>query len=378
MLYRMTPKVVVAHPFAAAILAFTFYEISSLNHLAIWLSSMALCIALRFAIYVEYQRKRDTMTYAQQIRWKHIWMVFSIINASIYTVALFYFVPLENPMFVMVSGLFTVALVAIGVITYAFSLSAVLSFAIPMLMPNAIYLLMYAGKPGVIAGSVICMFSFAMFGITKTISAAFKSSIRLNHEYSAEIEERKKIEFQLQEISRRDGLTGLFNRRYFDEILSQEIGRAYRNHSPLSLLMIDIDHFKEYNDFYGHVAGDNCLVDIAHLISSSLNRKGDLIARYGGEEFVCILPNIDSKGAFAYAEKLQMFIQEKRIEHFASKLTYLKSVTVSIGVTTLPMLSRLTATDLVQRADNALYQAKKQGRNRVKYYEDIDFDQDRV
>lgn len=165
---------------------------------------------------------------------------------------------------------------------------------------------------------------------------------------------------ELQKVADADGLTGLANRRCFDITLENEIRRSARSNLPLSLLMIDADHFKNYNDTLGHLAGDNCLRQIATAIANCATRPGDLVARYGGEEFAVILPDTTQEGAAAMAERIRNAIREMGLSHPNSISGY---VTVSMGFATTPG-GALEAEQLIQRADSALYLAKKNGRDR--------------
>jgi diguanylate cyclase (GGDEF)-like protein len=176
-----------------------------------------------------------------------------------------------------------------------------------------------------------------------------------------QLEEANKV---LQCLSCLDGLTGISNRRSFDESLEQEWRRSVRNQLPLSLVLIDIDFFKAYNDTYGHQMGDECLKRVANVLSNTVNRPGDLIARYGGEEFVVVLPDTDEEGAIVIGEKLRAWVEGLGIEHTKSLVS--KYVTISLGIaTTIPRQDSSPAV-LIAAADQALYQAKQGGRNRVK------------
>lgn len=170
---------------------------------------------------------------------------------------------------------------------------------------------------------------------------------------------------ELKSKNRIDSLTGLANRGYFDGTLSSEIRRAIRQSQPLSLMMIDIDHFKLYNDHYGHQQGDECLKQVADTMKSCFMRSGELAARYGGEEFAVILPVTDCDQAIKSAEKLNKAIYDLNLEHAGSKTCV--RVTVSVGVTTLLVRSSdmVTEREIIESADRALYQAKEQGRNRA-------------
>lgn len=171
------------------------------------------------------------------------------------------------------------------------------------------------------------------------------------------------IELKLTTITHTDALTQIPNRRKFDEQLQIEWRNAIRTKQPLSLLLIDIDFFKKYNDHYGHQMGDSCLTSVAQSIYSTISREVDLVARYGGEEFAAILPATNAEGAQHIAEQTLANIHQLNIQHEASQVCH--HVTVSIGIAcTNPQLNQ-SEKSLVQDADVALYQAKKQGRSKV-------------
>jgi diguanylate cyclase (GGDEF)-like protein len=176
--------------------------------------------------------------------------------------------------------------------------------------------------------------------------------------------ELKRYRDSLKTLSTIDGLTGIPNRRLFDETLTREWRRARRSQTPLSLLMMDIDCFKAYNDHYGHVAGDDCLRRIAQGLSNSAQRPDDLVARYGGEEFVALLPETNLEGAVCLSEKVQRNINLLNIEHLWSKAG--DRVTLSIGVATIIPTDRESPLDLIKSADELLYEAKQNGRAQAK------------
>ncbi len=173
----------------------------------------------------------------------------------------------------------------------------------------------------------------------------------------------KDYEARLRQLAGLDALTGLANRRSFDDVMRRECRRAARSGEPLSTLMIDIDHFKQYNDSLGHAAGDLCLMAIAGAIGDNMKRGGDFAARYGGEEFAVVLPGTDEDGAEKVAETLRGAIEARAIRHPESSAS--PFVTASIGAASLAPTPEETPTDLLRRADRALYRAKQKGRNRV-------------
>ncbi|WP_019123683.1 GGDEF domain-containing protein [Brevibacillus massiliensis] len=168
----------------------------------------------------------------------------------------------------------------------------------------------------------------------------------------------------LQRLTLTDDLTGIYNRRFMDVYLSEEI----RRNRPVSLILIDVDFFKEYNDHLGHLAGDNCLKRVAQKISQLLYRTGDFAARYGGEEFCVVLPDTEMKGALHVAKRIQAGIEELSIPH--PGLAASRHVTVSMGIATFDSNRRCTPKELLVSADKALYQAKREGRNRIACWQD--------
>lgn len=192
-----------------------------------------------------------------------------------------------------------------------------------------------------------------------------------------DITERKLAEQKIQELVQQleierntaqlnsitDSLTGLANRRYFDEALKTEFFRLKRSGSTLSLILLDVDHFKKFNDSYGHLAGDDCLRQIGKTLKSIVGRAPDIVARYGGEEFVVILPETEELGANALAKRIRKAVEALAIAHFASDTA--EYVTVSLGVVTVYPTRLASPEQVVALADEALYCAKNEGRNRV-------------
>ncbi len=168
---------------------------------------------------------------------------------------------------------------------------------------------------------------------------------------------------KLERLAILDGLTGIANRRYFDQVLNNEWQRLAREKKFLSLILCDIDYFKLYNDTYGHPAGDICLKRVTDSLQESTRRPADLVARYGGEEFAVILPDTDNKGALFIANKIRQQLADIKLPHDKSEVS--KYITLSMGIATQIPHRDTNPTTLVNIADNALYQAKQQGRNQV-------------
>jgi diguanylate cyclase (GGDEF)-like protein len=170
----------------------------------------------------------------------------------------------------------------------------------------------------------------------------------------------------LKDLYTTDPLTNLSNRGSFDQQLTLEWQKHIANQKSLSLVMLDVDYFKAFNDTYGHQAGDNCLIRVAETIFSSLHRPGDFVARYGGEEFVVLLPHTDATGAVEVADKIRKAVSNVNIKRGPDE-----HVTISCGVATSMQEPKGTAEDLLRAADLALYAAKKSGRNKVVHFATI-------
>ncbi|MCH8505287.1 MAG: sensor domain-containing diguanylate cyclase [Ectothiorhodospiraceae bacterium] len=185
-----------------------------------------------------------------------------------------------------------------------------------------------------------------------------------------DISERKKTEEklislqkELEELSFKDGLTGVPNRRMFDSVLELEWEKAGRNRQPLSVVLVDIDYFKEYNDCYGHLQGDDCLRRVGQALASAATRSRDFLARFGGEEFVLILPETDAEAAMTVAERCRSVIFKEQIPPVKSSVSQL--LTISLGVGTITPSKTDAPLEFIRQVDQNLYRAKQEGRNRI-------------
>ncbi len=190
------------------------------------------------------------------------------------------------------------------------------------------------------------------------------------HALEARNEELTRLRLALETANQRlrrlvaeDGLTGIANRRHFDRALDRELRRARRDGQPLSLIFLDLDEFKRFNDTYGHARGDEVLRQVAQTLDETFRRGGDLVARYGGEEFAVVLPGVDGRRAGLYAERLRRRIWRLAIAYDESPVT--NRVTISGGVATVVPPAIVSPDDLLSAADKALYRAKCLGRNRI-------------
>jgi diguanylate cyclase (GGDEF)-like protein/PAS domain S-box-containing protein len=203
-------------------------------------------------------------------------------------------------------------------------------------------------------------------GVMRDITAQKQAMQSLEEARRAAEEANSKLQkrnAELLELSTHDSLTGIANRRSFTEHFHEEWGRAMRVHTMLAVVLIDIDHFKAYNDYYGHQQGDKCLQKVATILSNCLKRPTDLFARYGGEEFIAVLPDTDLKGACHVAEQMRAALEQAAITHHNSSTA--PYVTICLGVAAVYPSKEQRAESLISAADKALYEAKRSGRNRA-------------
>ena len=228
----------------------------------------------------------------------------------------------------------------------------------PFALKGFIVPILFGGSVGGIIGNIF-------FKNVQLMQQLKNTNVLLEDRVNKKTKELNEKNKQLEGISNTDALTSVANRRHFDSFLSIECKRLSRSTSSLSLIMCDIDHFKIFNDTYGHQAGDECLKNVAAALRSIGQRETDFIARYGGEEFVIVLPDTKLEMAVHVAEKARNAVEKLRMPH--KNTTHEKVVTMSFGVTSVSSgdSNKNYASILISKADEALYVAKKGGRNRV-------------
>jgi len=232
-------------------------------------------------------------------------------------------------------------------------------FAIPVVIPIAIQMMWAGDRIHLVMGLLMIIFGLTMLATSAQVHRLFRDAEKLRRELFSSSEVAQALEY----LVRLDSLTGIPNRRLFEEELGKEWARAKRDNAPLALITADIDHFKEYNDHYGHPAGDLCLVDVAQTLYRTLSRPGDVAARIGGEEFAILLPQTDLNGAIAVGEQIRERILALNLLHEASPVA--SQVTLSFGVSSSELASVASPAELIRTSDSALYEAKRCGRNQI-------------
>ncbi len=254
----------------------------------------------------------------------------------------------------LLGGMVAGALPLLSSVDHAYS-----CFAIPIILPIGLQMLLAGDRIHLIMALLIVIFAVAMFASSIHVGRLFNDSEKLRQKLASSLE----VGRTLEQMLRLDSLTEIPNRRLFEEELELEWRRAKREGDVLSVITADVDYFKEYNDHYGHPAGDECLVRLAKAMHGALSRPGDLVARIGGEEFAFLLPRTSLSGSRAVAELVQKRILELNLPHEAS--TVVGQVTLSLGIASSDHASVASPAELLRASDMALYDAKRCGRNRI-------------
>ena len=232
-------------------------------------------------------------------------------------------------------------------------------FAVPAVLPIAIRMLAVGEQLHLVMGLMILIFGLAMLASSAQVHRIFRDAERLRRELSS----TKEASHELEKLIRLDPLTGIPNRRLFEEELWREWRRSEREAQTLSVISADIDHFKGYNDHFGHPAGDQCLIKVAQAMAQALSRPGDVVARIGGEEFAFLLPDTTPEGARSVAEQVRASVLALNLPHPTSPVC--SQVSASFGIASSDHASVSSPADLLRASDAALYEAKRNGRNRV-------------
>lgn len=363
-LYRQTLTASLGGAVAGGVLAWMLKDEAEPTRLMAWLLTLFTAqLLIRVPSYFLFRKRQPG---DQDIGpWGALYLTMTVLHGLIWGATPWLFITPEQPESLFIILLWAIGMSAASISAYAAYVRAMMAFTLPVLLPTILYLLVTPGQYNLALAVGAIIYVVVVFRAAAPINTAIVDSIRLNQELASEIEVRKDIEKQLKVMARQDGLTGLANRRRFDEVLASELARAERENYPLTLIMLDIDYFKAFNDSYGHQAGDNCLRRVSAALQATLKRAADLPARYGGEEFAVILPHTNPEQGLRVAEKIRAAVQALAIPNAGARIPGIGSVTVSAGVATFAGEQRGIAEAIISLADSRLYQAKNEGRNKV-------------
>lgn len=346
-LYRSMTSAAIGHVFAASFVVFSLYEVVPHNHLYIWLGAVITISSTRLLLtrWVE-QRLRDAPTATIQL-WATVLYVMTFFQTATWGSSVFVIWP-DSIEYRAVLVVILAGIIAAGGIILALHRRSFIVYCLPIAIPATAQLLISGGRLEFTLAVLFVFYSGLMYLSVNRLTELFLEGLRLR--------------FLMQTESRTDALTGLANRRGFDESLHDLWQQANRTGQSLGLLMIDVDHFKAYNDYYGHPQGDVALKILAKHLSDIASRSTDVCARIGGEEFAILMPVTDLAGCRQVADSLQASLEKERVPHRNSDRGYL---TVSMGLNVVTPDQTNTPELFMMRADQALYEAKESGRNTI-------------
>jgi diguanylate cyclase (GGDEF)-like protein len=395
-LYDQARVSILAAQSAALIFIFAMWGHTSTSILLAWIITLSLLNVARYFLLVTYFKAEDRKDNYKT--WLNRFLIGTTISGAFWGGLALLVLPAENPYYTAWTILVISGLVGAAVGTYAISRPAFITYASTSLLPLCFVLLIQGENILQIFGLLVCVYYLLLSASMFRLNIMAKQSVNLqfenvdllyqlenekqtiaamNQELELDIEQRKETEIELLEakgkaegladtlsmLSQQDALTGIANRRGFDEFLANAWNRATRNHSPISLILCDVDFFKDFNDHYGHPAGDDVLRKIAISIEKRVRRGSDLVARYGGEEFAIILPDAKISQTHIVAEQIRMAIQRMCIPHEKSSVS--EHVSISLGIATVIPNMDMHSPTLIEQADEALYSAKAAGRNQT-------------
>jgi diguanylate cyclase (GGDEF)-like protein len=346
----------------AIISAIMFWKIADRVMLGLWLSVHVVVSLIRLAATVKFTRS-NVIEYRTLEKWGRAYVAGTFISGLIWGSLSLFFSPAWPAAYQV-----TLFAVYTGIIAGALNANSSLFVAFPAFyLPPAVCLIyMMLRQP--VEGALVLASLFLIYIILMYVSALkfhnrLAASLKARYENEQLAEQLAQSNRKLMHLADTDELTGIPNRRAMDRFLRSEWNRLFRAKKPLSLLFVDLDFFKQYNDTYGHEVGDQCLIQVARFLHDHTQRSNDMAARFGGEEFAVILPETSEDDAFKIAETILADLESLQIPHSGSSVA--KHVTLSIGLATM-IPSQPDSEDFLRlSADNALYQAKKMGRKQV-------------
>ena len=339
-----------------------FYKIQNAKYLLFWLVVMWVLSVLRFILLKMFLKRKNN---DNMKNWGDTYIYMSFISSSLWGVAWFLGSNENDISSLAIVGMFAMGVSATPFSGYIICKKAILFFFLPIVTLVTLNYLYIGGTFGIIIAISFVIYTIVIISSSFTVNKSMTDAILIKYQLEDEINKRKKVEAKLLRLSIIDDLTGLYNRRYFDESLYSELQSSQRAGLVTSLILIDIDNFKNFNDNYGHINGDHCLAKVSQSIKSTLKRESDLTFRYGGEEIAVLLPNTKLDDAKIIAENIRVNVLNLGIEHKYSSVKDIDILTLSLGVASIKATKDCKNTDLIEIADRYLYKAKRNGKNKV-------------
>lgn len=361
--YRQLPISVAVNVINGIILAVVMWGVVGAARVAFWSVFLLGASANRYFLYRAFKKAGHNAMLALD-RWERLFVVSACaagVSWGVAGIALFAHGEFPYQVFLafVIGGMIAGAIPLLSAVGHAYHW-----YAIPAALPICVQMLLVGDRVHLIMGAMMLVYFVAMLASAFQVKRLFHESDRLRRELWQSAESA----IELEQMLRLDVLTGIANRRRFEEELDREWRLSRRQGDTLSVITADIDHFKQYNDHYGHPAGDKCLVSVAQAMEKALSRPGDVVARIGGEEFAFVLPRTTLNGAQSVAEQVRERVLALKLPHVASPDS--EQVTLSFGIACSDQTGIDSPADLLGASDTALYEAKRRGRNRIVAKED--------
>lgn len=336
--------------------------------LSAWFVCTGLILSVRFFLKVSFQSLQDKNI--RPHKWYLRFIIMNIMSGAVIGSIGFISLPAEQTIFPMIITVGLIIVTSVSVSTLSMQKYVFAGFMIPCLLPATLNTLFSNDSFNKSLAILIIIYSIALLLLSKRNRLHLEKYTATNHQNILLLDDltasKTNLESknrELQQLASEDSLTGLSNRRYGDSHIEKEWSKAIRHNRSISMIMIDIDHFKLYNDHYGHQKGDACLQIVAQGLKNTLSRPADLAIRYGGEEFMLVLPDTDISGANKIAGRLQDMLQAISIPHEYSSVS--DHVTVSCGIASMTPRRNDKSSTLIHQSDIAMYKAKFKGGNRT-------------
>jgi len=359
---KQIPTMQIASFIVALVLSYTVRDIVPHTRILIWVLMVLTTVVSRIVLSYRFFKVSESPFDAEY--WKNAYLLLALVSGIVWGLSAFLIFPAGNFALISLFVLVITSLSASTTISHSSIQFGPAVWAGPAILLYAVRCAWEGGETENTIAFLIIVYLVTIIYYSFSHNRTITSAISLKFENLELLEEVRKTNEILRRVSAVDGLTGLANRYSFEEFMEREWRRAIRDQKPLSLIMADIDHFKAYNDTYGHQGGDDCLKKVAWVIAEAVKRPADLAARYGGEEFMAVLPDTDLNGALEIADTLRRGVEALGIPHEHSSTAGV--VTISIGVASLIPEQGMSSSHLVKLVDMALYSAKHAGRNMVR------------
>lgn len=365
LLYGQAPVAILSGLLAGGVGAMALWPVAEHSVLLLWFFALLAWSGIRYRIVQQF--RKFSPQHKDLRHWRELFVNTSLLAGLMWGAFALLFDPTWEAGYQVILWVIFTGVIGGSLNSYAIVLPVFVAFFVPLLSIIVSVLLYQGTLVYTLLAALHVAYGATMFLSARRYSRGLADALTLRYENAHLADRLSRANAQLVVQSTLDPLTNIANRRLFDERLENEWNRHQRSGRPLSLLLIDVDCFKQYNDYYGHDGGDHCLTRIADTLSGHLKRAGDLVARYGGEEFVALLSETSLEEAMKHAEAMRRNIESLGITHADSVAADV--VTVSIGVASAVPVAKVSGADLLKAADVALYEAKGEGRNRIASHE---------